>query len=709
MPTLTMKPPFVRPSADCTWRRATFPEPDLVGIGMYQDTGIRGPGRCRVLASRIRLIPPPSTVTVAASSESSWQYVLGWSSVTSKNDNKDNCLNDGDVVVIAGLLDPGQANLKAYRSIIDRLKQEAEQGNGCKCLTDGLDVIARWTPNGFDDVDNGSRATTVSKEQPTNSLPILDNQRGYVWWNINPTPTLTQESQLLNFGLMESSPYAHFRSESCSKTNHTPTQFATMLNRINHCQEIHQIVISQTIPRRPAHVQGVLQNEESPAPATTTTNDKWISHSEARHPCMSMVERIAQWGLQSSFFILHLQSIWQQSSFSLLCCLSIYRTYQTFRRLSCTKNDPQTHFCDHCGKTCLLALRPKLAQQTTYRWNAFLSAMLDMVAGWLVCAVLLLVVHYYNASFQWYMEVKQSTLTSLIQQIGWLETFPTGFKLNVPLTQKLGYEIRTLLRYQERFLLDTIWNTDIFRSYIVPGLAYLAAVSGGSSFLALWLDMWRLETMQCLLLATFFRNLYQAELFLLSALFRLFRGKKRNLLRQRTDSIKYDAMQLLVGTLGFCICIFLWTTLWYYHSFFCLWNLLAHLPIVGLWTLYLLSRSVPLGGLLWLSIHPEWFPRDVFLKFHMSSEPYTQVSKLSSIPQSPIELLGQTMSHLKQILQWFLNALREAAYPSSSDPFPCSLPLAVFMANLSLDWDDTRSFDNSAVKLPNGEGKEKGE
>lgn len=54
----------------------------------------------------------------------------------------------------------------------------------------------------------------------------------------------------------------------------------------------------------------------------------------------------------------------------------------------------------------------------------------------------------------------------------------------------------------------------------------------------------------------------------LTALFRLFLGKKKNPLRERVDTCRYQPDQLFVGTLLFTVLLFLMPTTWVYYIVF---------------------------------------------------------------------------------------------------------------------------------------------
>ena len=63
-------------------------------------------------------------------------------------------------------------------------------------------------------------------------------------------------------------------------------------------------------------------------------------------------------------------------------------------------------------------------------------------------------------------------------------------------------------------------------------------------------------------------KLYNWQLNMIISLFHLFRGKKRNVLRNRLDSCDYDVDQLLLGTILFTVLVFLFPTVAVYYLLF---------------------------------------------------------------------------------------------------------------------------------------------
>ena len=655
----------------------------------------------QVLISRIR----PRSIKCQHNRNQQGQnyYILGWtwlySSSSSKDSELDKTSRKNRVTILAGVLDASPSSSSAstldfYRSRIQQLKSKIEKLGGCMSLVSDLDIVARFVP---------TDAYSNDDDEDSN-LPILDDSNGYICWK-DKTRSSNDDAvsdnafyQIMNFSLNRTSSYAHFKTRP---TGDEDSEWSLILHRMNHCEEMISLVarphngddgglapsILPPLTERVASQKQLVT--ESKIPSDDRYETKIFLPSIVRFPTLYLhVSSYRQRSLSPS-----------SSSFSsILSIFPAYRTIRDLRQLSSKyPNDSSTNLCDCCpdSRYSIVPPRSKLVKQTTDRWNAFCSSFVDMIVGWFICAILVLLIRQHAISQQQdedqpfsflnkYLQIKQmTTITKLVEQISWLETFPTGFKLNIPLTQYLGVQIRQLLQYQERILLATTWDPTNFGTVVVPTLASLAAIGGSTMFWTALIDLWWFEMIHFIVLATIFRRLYQIELYLLSALFRLFRGKKYNPLRQRTDTNNYDAMQLMVGTIAFCVCIFLWTTLWYYHTFFCLWNMASHIPIATIWISYLLVRCIPFGSLIWWSTRPDWFPRDQFLKFATSSEPRLQICKLCSKALSPVQFIRPVISNVAPVMQWFLKSSFGALFPHLSDASsPCTLPLETYMETL---------------------------
>jgi phosphatidylinositol glycan class Q protein len=168
------------------------------------------------------------------------------------------------------------------------------------------------------------------------------------------------------------------------------------------------------------------------------------------------------------------------------------------------------------------------------------------------------------AVLSWLHQLMQMLhLDMLRNQITWMMGIPAGMKLNEDLSKRLG----SMILYG----ID-VW--DVLTTMFIPLEPYILTVVScfgllGASFIfAVSSDLLSVMTVHLDLVHTAFSRLYAIMLTALSALWRLFRGKKKNVLRQRIDSCDYDMDQLVVGTLLFTLIFFLFPTITVYYLFF---------------------------------------------------------------------------------------------------------------------------------------------
>jgi hypothetical protein len=597
--------------------------------------------------------------------------------------------------------DHGRRNYKLsnYQDTIKKLKIKAKK-TGCTCASNSLHVVKMEYNDNYKNKD-------------------------YTWWNQlfpsssssyqkqHPPQNINNNYQLMYFDLVDDDENGkrkvnnnHFPSRNTGHDN----DWSLLLHRINSCHSIKEIIRSGNIPDSCSSDDG--NNGDNNKNNNDSDTTKIISPTKQ----FSLPQRIQKFFFDNSLTVLHFRDLYfnhnkQQgcpsSSYFNFPSIVLVRYIWSFLRALWENNNTTNnnnnntatkkknenllsnkyYNCSHCSKPCLVPSKSDLAMQTVHRLDVFLSALFDMILGLMVCAVLLFASRNQELFQRIYRNGKLKAFQYLEDQSFMLETFPAGFKLNVQLTHNMGSGIRNLLHHQKSVLFATLWNVQGCQEYLIPIVATLAAVGGWTTFLAVMVDLWRLEFIHLILLAIFFRKLYRAELYLLSALFRLFRGKKRNILRQRTDTMQYDAMQLLVGTIAFCICVFLWTTIMVYYSFFVIWNLSIHLPIVCCWVLYLLGRSIPWGSLYYRFRHPHWFPKDLYIKFDdvitIDDSKNVQVSSLESILESPVHILFSRITNpLKHLFKWYLISFLEIVYPRADNTSHSILPLKLLMENL---------------------------
>ena len=254
-----------------------------------------------------------------------------------------------------------------------------------------------------------------------------------------------------------------------------------------------------------------------------------------------------------------------------------------------------------CSKCHLYRFLPQslytIAERKRMSADQLLGATVDAGLGLLLgCCLVLLwkrikgVEGIHNATAQHFATIRRGVV--------WLGDYPAGFKLNERLTQRMGEAITVYLAIHERLLwhlVTLVESSGLVRPWLVP---MIGVWFGASGLLALLVDLGQLGTVHLVLLTAFYRWLYRIELHLLASLWCLFRGKKKNVLRQRIDTMEYDSTQLLLGTIVFAICLLLLTTIFVYHCFFA--ALVLGVDVVMLLPLllsYQLLERAPWGAL----------------------------------------------------------------------------------------------------------------
>ncbi|XP_040315477.1 phosphatidylinositol N-acetylglucosaminyltransferase subunit Q isoform X2 [Herpailurus yagouaroundi] len=174
----------------------------------------------------------------------------------------------------------------------------------------------------------------------------------------------------------------------------------------------------------------------------------------------------------------------------------------------------------------------------------------------------------------------------------WLMGAPAGLKMNRALDQVLGrfflYHLHLWISYihlMSPFIERILWHVG------------LSACLGLTVALSILSDIIALLTFHIYCFYVYGARLYCLKICGLSSLWRLFRGKKWNVLRQRVDSCSYDLDQLFIGTLLFTILLFLLPTTALYYLVFTLLRLLV-VAVQGLiHVLVDLINSLPLYSL----------------------------------------------------------------------------------------------------------------
>ncbi|KAL1303230.1 hypothetical protein AAFC00_006645 [Neodothiora populina] len=161
-----------------------------------------------------------------------------------------------------------------------------------------------------------------------------------------------------------------------------------------------------------------------------------------------------------------------------------------------------------------------------------------------------------NIVSSWFVE-------GLQRMISWLTDYPAGLKLNTELAHFLGDLFLWVIEYWAGCMQS-----------LRPALPGIIRFIGFSSFagasmpVSLFSDLTSILTLHIYAFYIASARIYSWQLTIIVSLFHLFRGKKRNILRNRIDSCDYDLDQLLLGTILFTLLAFLLPTVGVFYATF---------------------------------------------------------------------------------------------------------------------------------------------
>ncbi|CAO3622968.1 unnamed protein product [Cunninghamella echinulata] len=161
--------------------------------------------------------------------------------------------------------------------------------------------------------------------------------------------------------------------------------------------------------------------------------------------------------------------------------------------------------------------------------------------------------------------LKTYTVDSLQSMMLWFLKTPAGLKLN----QELGTFLSELFLWLIHLWRECMWIIQPWTRHILYFIG-CCGIFGVSMIISLLSDMLAFLTMHIYCFYMVAARIFNWQLISLYALFTLFRGKKRNMLRQRIDNCDYDLDQLLLGTCLFTLLAFLFPTVLIYYLTFAL-------------------------------------------------------------------------------------------------------------------------------------------
>ncbi|CAO3645141.1 unnamed protein product [Cunninghamella blakesleeana] len=157
------------------------------------------------------------------------------------------------------------------------------------------------------------------------------------------------------------------------------------------------------------------------------------------------------------------------------------------------------------------------------------------------------------------------TVDSLQSMMLWFLETPAGLKLN----KELGIFLSELFLWLIHLWRECMWVMQPWTYHILYFIG-CCGIFGVSMIISLLSDLLAFLTIHIYCFYTVAARIFNWQLISLYALFTLFRGKKRNMLRQRIDNCDYDLDQLLLGTCLFTLLAFLFPTVLIYYLTFAL-------------------------------------------------------------------------------------------------------------------------------------------
>lgn len=268
----------------------------------------------------------------------------------------------------------------------------------------------------------------------------------------------------------------------------------------------------------------------------------------------------------------------------------------------------ESYDISHCPREVRVNQRRRL-------YNRFFSTVTDVIIGLVIGWLLLM---HTEVTFDTAVSCWTKIHGYVWEKLGWLETFPVGFKLNVPLTKLLGKSILSFTKLHEQLLVNVFTLGGGYSSILTRIVGYVSIFFGARTLISITYDFTKAITFHFRILEMIFRTVFLFQLSLFSSLWHLFRGKKKNILRKRSDSLQYDFMQLFLGMILFSICLFLFTTVFVYTVFFTLIGKAVCMATAFLKVFYNSIAFFPIADIILAIFKPNCFKGQITFRPHKS-------------------------------------------------------------------------------------------
>ncbi|XP_020272581.1 uncharacterized protein LOC109847759 isoform X2 [Asparagus officinalis] len=232
----------------------------------------------------------------------------------------------------------------------------------------------------------------------------------------------------------------------------------------------------------------------------------------------------------------------------------------------------------------------------------------------------------------------------------WLMGIPAGFKLNRELAELLGMVSLNAIQ-----IFSTLWFfLGFFWWHFIKGLALSGIILGLTVPAALCIDMLKVATLHVQTLHWLMSLLYSQQIQALASLWRLFRGRKWNPLRQRLDSYDYTVEQHVVGALFFTPLLLLLPTTSVFYIFFTILNAIVCFTCIVIEISISILHATPYAELLlWVARKKRfssgiWF--EIMSGHHGLDKRQTSDTWNIRVPNTVISLLHANYATIVQIV-----------------------------------------------------------
>ncbi|PUZ52666.1 hypothetical protein GQ55_6G287900 [Panicum hallii var. hallii] len=190
----------------------------------------------------------------------------------------------------------------------------------------------------------------------------------------------------------------------------------------------------------------------------------------------------------------------------------------------------------------------------------------------------------------------------------WLMGVPAGFKLNTELAELLG-----MISLNAIQIYSTLWFfVGGYLRHIIQGIAFSGIILGLTAPVSFFIDIIQLATLHVTMLHWLISSIYSRQIQTVASLWRLFRGRKWNPLRQRLDSYDYTVEQHVVGSLLFTPVLLLIPTTSVFYVFFSILTTTVIWVCVMLEIAITVIQSTPYAELTLWVMRRQRFPAGIF-------------------------------------------------------------------------------------------------